>query len=121
MLPGPDLRPPSSAWTRLQHTPHWYVYWEAVSTEVTRTSPPVPYCAPVGHAEANMLIASRSTFNVAFVPSADRIGHSADTHQRRLSAAHRCPCLSDHRKLRTGRTHQRKDCRRLRSWGNPAA
>ena len=44
----------------------------------------VPCCAPLGHAEANMLIASRSTFMVAVVPSADRIGHSADTDQRRL-------------------------------------
>src|SRR5437660_1060888 len=51
---------------------------------------------------AHMLIASRSTFMVAFVPSADRIGHSADTDQRRLSAGHRCLCLPDHRKLRTG-------------------
>jgi hypothetical protein len=70
---------------------------------------------------AHMLIASRSTFMVAFVPLADRILHSADTDQRRLSAGHRCLCLPDHRKLRTGRTHQRKDCRRLRRRGNPAA
>ena len=70
---------------------------------------------------ANMLMASKSTVIVAFVPSAGRIGHSADTDQRRLSAGHRCLCLPDHRKRRTGRTHQRKDCRRLRRWGNPAA
>jgi hypothetical protein len=70
---------------------------------------------------AHMLMASRSTFMVAFVPSADRTLHSADTDQRRLSAGHRCLCLPDHRKLRTGRTHQRKDCRRLRRRGNPAA
>lgn len=70
---------------------------------------------------ANMLMASRSTFMVACVPSADRIGNSADTDQCRLSAGHRYLCLPDHRKRRTGRTHQRKDCRRLRRWGNPAA
>ena len=70
---------------------------------------------------ANMLMASRSTFTVAFVPSADRTLHSADTDQRRLSAGHRCLSPPDHRKLRTGRTHQRKDCRRLRRWGNSAA
>ena len=63
---------------------------------------------------ANMLIASRSTSMVAFVPSADRIGHSADTDQRKLSAGHRCLCLPDHRKRRTGRTHQRTQCRWLR-------
>jgi hypothetical protein len=70
---------------------------------------------------AHMLIASRSTFMVAFVPSADRTLHSADTDQRRLSAGHRCLCLPDHRKLRTGRIYQRTDCRRLRRRGNPAA
>jgi len=58
---------------------------------------------------------------VAFVPSADRIGHSADTDQRRLSAGHRCLCLPDHRQLRTGRTPQRKQCRWLRRWENRAA
>jgi hypothetical protein len=70
---------------------------------------------------ANMLIASRSPFTVALLPSADRTLHSADTAQRRLSAGHRCLCLPDHRKRRTGRTHQRKECRRLRRWGSPAA
>jgi hypothetical protein len=70
---------------------------------------------------AHMLMASRSTFMVAFVPSADRTLHSADTDQRRLSAGHRCLCLPDHRQRRTGRTHQRKDCRRLRRRGNLAA
>jgi len=58
---------------------------------------------------------------VAFVPSADRIGHSADTDQRRLSAGHRCLSLPDHRQLRTGRTPQRKQCRWLRRWENRAA
>ena len=70
---------------------------------------------------AHMLSASRSAFMVAFVPSADRTLHSAGTDQRRLSTGHRCLCLPDHRKLHTGRTHQRKDCRQLRRRGNPAA
>jgi hypothetical protein len=70
---------------------------------------------------ANMLLASRSTFMLACVPSADKTLHSADTAQRRLSAGHRRLCPPDHRKLRTGRTHQRKDYRRLGRWGNPAA
>jgi hypothetical protein len=56
---------------------------------------------------------------VAGVPSADRTLHSADTDQRRRSAGLRCLCLPDHRQLRTGRTHQRKDGRRLRRWGTP--
>src|SRR2546425_13022817 len=63
---------------------------------------------------ANMLIASRSTFMGAVVPSADRIGHSADTDQRRLSAGHQCLCLPDHRTRRTGCTPRRNPGRWLR-------
>ena len=70
---------------------------------------------------ANKLMASRSPFTVACVPSADRIGHSAGTDQRRLLTGHRRLCLPDHRKRRTGRTPQRKECRRLLRWGNPVA